>query len=48
MQLNLYKIFGRLFGMARTDFMSPIISNDLDVANLKSMLDKLGGRLMLI
>jgi hypothetical protein len=45
MQLNLYKIFGRLFGMAKTDFMTPIISNDLDSANLKTMFEKLGGRL---
>jgi hypothetical protein len=32
--------------MARTDFMSPIITNDLDQANLRQMLDSLNGSSM--
>lgn len=45
--MTMYKIFGKLFGMARTDFMSPIVANDLDQGNLKGMFDSLAGKLFL-
>lgn len=44
MQLCLFKIFGRAFGLAKTDFMAPLVSNDMDAANLPKMIESLQSR----
>lgn len=41
LQLHLHKIIGRLFGISKSDFLSPLIKNDVDPNNLKSIYQEI-------